>query len=81
MLKSVLPSIIEVLFIYFFVLFCILGVERNLLSVFSGNLLAGDVHSNMTMDRHDQPASTYSLEVLSRFLAGPAGPTCIYPLT
>ena len=51
------------------------------MTVFSGNLLAGDVHSNMTMDRHDQPASTYSLEVLSRFLAGPAGPTCIYPFT
>ena len=39
-------------------------VERNFfsLTVFGWNLLAGDVHSSVTMDRHVQLASAYSLE-------------------
>ena len=36
--------------------FCIFWVERNFfsLTVFGGNLLAGNVHSRVTMDRHVQ---------------------------
>ena len=39
-------------------------VERNLflLTVFGKNFIAGDVHSNVTMDRHVQLASVNSLE-------------------
>ena len=52
--------------------FCICWVERNFfsLTIFGGNLSAGDVHSSVTMDRmskcdNGQAASPYSLEVYS----------------
>ena len=50
---SVLCSVKEVLFSFFF---CICWVERSFFSLtaFGGNLLAVDVHSSVTMDRHVQ---------------------------
>ena len=55
--------------------------EFRFIDSFSENLLAGDVHSSVTMDRNVQFVSAYSLEAWSRILAGSAGPTVICLLT
>ena len=58
-------------------------LERNffLSTAFAENLLEGDAQSSVTMDRHVQLASAYSLEAWCRALAGSAAPFCICQLT
>ena len=53
------------------------------LAVFSGNLLAGDVHSGVVLDRHvsGQAASPYSLEAYSEHLPAHLRPEAIAPFS